>query len=462
MLQELVPLISSDPFITPIQDGQQYPFDQLDEALKNLDASGYQPTFEEGHQDLFYVLESIVSTKKFYRHLLLYRGEHAQKPINALQWVSGVSSVRPFPKLIILEFLCVHPSLEGLLKRKFMQALLRLSKRAKLFPESFSLTGVEIGEVVIQTPSIDIFRGLYGGREVCLKKYRVLRQSQSNAIREDLVELLIRETIIWYNHRHPNLLPFEGIFQTDSDFGKVYLVSPFLANGTTVEYLKRYPNVERRLLLLDVLSGLSYLHRNNIVHGDIKGANVLVDSEGRACLADLGLSRLTDAEILTWTSIQSTIPPWGSLLWLAPELMSAQLQYQEHFPSPTTYSDIYAFGCLAYEESCTTTYLPTSSLVLTLLQIFTGLLPFAELSTHGRKYSWQIHGMILTEVVKRGRRPLKPAVDSPAYLCYGLTDGIWDMMEKCWDREVRRRPSADELSKLPFLVDVLDDRLAQE
>ncbi|KAJ2922873.1 hypothetical protein H1R20_g14224, partial [Candolleomyces eurysporus] len=103
---------------------------------------------------------------------------------------------------------------------------------------------------------------------------------------------------------------------------------------------------------------------------------------------------------------------------------------------------MYAFGCLAYE-------------------ILTGLLPYAELSTRSRS-SFQVHMIISTQVVKHGRRPQKPAVDSPAYLCYGLTDSIWDMMETCWEREIRRRPSADDLSKLPFLVDVLDDRSVHE
>ncbi|RXW24304.1 hypothetical protein EST38_g1569 [Candolleomyces aberdarensis] len=324
-----------------------------------------------------------------------------------------------------------------------MQALLRLSQRAELFPKSFSLSGVEIGKVIVQTSNVDIFRGIHGGREVVLKRYRVLSQYQSNPLREYLfVKSMIREMIIWHNHRHPNLLPFEGVFQPDDDFEEAYLVSPYHANGTVVGYLEKYPSVERRLLLLDVLSGLSYLHRNNIVHGGIKGANVLVDSQGRACIADLGLSRLTDAQILTWTSIQSTIAPWGTLLWQAPELLSAQLQAQEHIPPPTTFSDIYAFGCLAYE-------------------IFTGLFPFAELLTHGLS-SFQLHIIISTRVVKHGRRPQKPAVDSPACLRYGLTDSIWDMMETCWDRKVRRRPSADDLSKLPFLVDVLDDRSVQE
>ena len=64
-----------------------------------------------------------------------------------------------------------------------------------------------------------------------------------------LGQLLVREMIIWHNHRHPNLLPFEGVFRPDNDFKEVYLVSPFLENGTVVEYLENRPNGERRLLV---------------------------------------------------------------------------------------------------------------------------------------------------------------------------------------------------------------------
>ena len=64
-----------------------------------------------------------------------------------------------------------------------------------------------------------------------------------------LGQFLIKEMIIWYNHRHPNILPFEGVFQLGNDFETAYLVSPFCVNGTVVEYLKRYPSVERRLLV---------------------------------------------------------------------------------------------------------------------------------------------------------------------------------------------------------------------
>jgi hypothetical protein len=182
-LQEPEPEPSSDALVIPTRFDRPWLFDQLEGALKDLNASGYQPVFEEGHQGLFYMLELIVSTKKAYRQLLQYRGELAQMLINALQWVSALPSIKPFPELIGLKFLSVHPSLKGH-KSKFMQALLRLSTRAILLPKSFILSGVEIGEVLVGTSNVDIFHGLHEGREVCLKKYRIFKKSQWNGTRE--------------------------------------------------------------------------------------------------------------------------------------------------------------------------------------------------------------------------------------------------------------------------------------
>jgi hypothetical protein len=67
-------------------------WDLLEENLKGLDISGYHHVFEEVHQDLFNLLDSILFEKKSYRHLLKYEGQQAQLLVNALQWVGNLLS----------------------------------------------------------------------------------------------------------------------------------------------------------------------------------------------------------------------------------------------------------------------------------------------------------------------------------------------------------------------------------
>lgn len=148
---------------------------------------------------------------------------------------------------------------------------------------------------------------------------------------------------------------------------ETYLVSPFIENGTVLAYLKAHPHANRSLLvclpsiahmflfaelassqMLDVISALLYLYESNIVHGDIKGANVLVTASGHACLTDLGYSRLTEAAVLTWTSVQSILT-LGTFPWQAPELLT-QAQVGGRIV-PTRHSDLYSVGCLLYEVS---------------------------------------------------------------------------------------------------------------
>ena len=96
----------------------------------------------------------------------------------------------------------------------------------------------------------------------------------------------------------------------------------------------------------DVFDAVHFLHSNSIIHGDLKGANILVSASGRACIADLGISRLTAAAVLTWATIQSA-PSLGTVPWQAPELLENCTLGK--LIVTTTASDVYALGCLCYE-----------------------------------------------------------------------------------------------------------------
>lgn len=64
------------------------------------------------------------------------------------------------------------PSLNREQKAKVLKAHLRLSKKSGLVPSSFYVHNIVHIERVIETPSVDIYRGDHLGRAVCLKKYR--------------------------------------------------------------------------------------------------------------------------------------------------------------------------------------------------------------------------------------------------------------------------------------------------
>jgi serine/threonine protein kinase len=65
------------------------------------------------------------------------------------------------------------------------------------------------------------------------------------------------------------------------------------------------------------IKGLEYLHSHGVIHRDIKGANILVDSNGICKLADFGSSRKL-SELLQKEDFKTLI---GTVNWMAPEVI---------------------------------------------------------------------------------------------------------------------------------------------
>ncbi|KAL0057390.1 hypothetical protein AAF712_015969, partial [Marasmius tenuissimus] len=172
-------------------------------------------------------------------------------------------------------------------------------------------------------------------------------------------------------------------------------------------YLKRAQkqNADINCLLLayNVAAGLLYLHSNGIIHGDLKGLNVLINTDERALIGDFGLSHV--AETHTPRLFNSTTGAKGTICWLSPELLKANP------PCCTSErSDIYAYAGVCYE-------------------IFTGKQPF-----------YKLHDMaVFDAVVIREECP-----DCPEE-ARELSDPIWGIMVSCWQHDQQLRPSVGDV-----------------
>ncbi|KAL0577950.1 hypothetical protein V5O48_004057 [Marasmius crinis-equi] len=299
--------------------------------------------------------------------------------------------------------------------------MLRLSKKSGLYPTCFSIHNVRKVDKypIAQGGFGEVWRGLIGSSEdhVCLKIMKVYLDSDL----ERLSKEYLREAILWRQLKHPNVLPFLGIYWLE-DSQQVCLLSPWLENSNLVKFLKvaAPEHVDRFALVSrysgcsrirqnahaipqahDIATGLSYLHQMTVVHGDLKGVNVVVNELFRACITDFGLSCIADAHVPNLTS--STTRTAGTVRWQAPELLTGSNKV-------TKESDVYAYACVCYE-------------------IYAGCHPFPELTKEGA---------VILKVIQ-GELPTRPEGTSK------LSDAMWALMKACWSSAPPSRPTADAL-----------------
>jgi WD40 repeat protein/DNA-binding SARP family transcriptional activator len=167
------------------------------------------------------------------------------------------------------------------------------------------------------------------GREVAMK---VIRSDLAN--RASFVRDFESEARLVAQLEHPHIV---ALYDYWRDPDGAYLVMRWLRGGSLRQALERGPwNLEPASRLLAQVGGaLAYAHRQGVVHGDVKPANVLLDEEGHAYLSDFGIAaRLADPE-------RPGSPVGSSPAYVSPE----ELAGQPHTPR----SDLYALGVVTFE-----------------------------------------------------------------------------------------------------------------
>ncbi|KAJ6598279.1 kinase-like domain-containing protein [Mycena vulgaris] len=340
------------------------------------------------NRDISFVVTRLVlllHNSQAHKRFLACRGTDAQQLLDFLQDLldyDGLAMAKPF----------------------LFKVLLRLSRASGLHPKCCPLLGLEkVGDQVAGGGFSDICKGVVHGQSVSVKIMRLFQDRDVKAVLKEFG----REALIWRQLSHPNLLPFFGLYYLEN---RLCLVAPWMENGNVFEYLRQESlGSEARLsLILDVALGLEYLHGKSVVHGDLKAArfsiNILVTPSCRACIADFGLSSISDAMTLRFTHSIAT-SQGGTGRYQAPELLRGE--------SRTNFaSDVYAFACVCYE-------------------ILTGKVPFHEFP----------NDMAVMLKVLGGQRPSKPIS------CSGTTplDGLWELLQDCWREKSDARPTAIQI-----------------
>ncbi|KAL0571741.1 hypothetical protein V5O48_010223, partial [Marasmius crinis-equi] len=272
--------------------------------------------------------------------------------------------------------------------------MFRLSKKSGLPPRCLIIRNIKrFGDRAFASGEFgDIWKGEVGDSESdrieCVVKvarwYCTLDGEEGY---EKAVKTHLREAVLWGQLKHPNVLPFLGMYYLDESMKDICLVSPSMVNGNLGQFLKK-SRVEQ---IYDITLGMEYLHSEDIVHGDLKEFNILVREDCRACICDFGLARLT----MTY-GFGATMSCWGGTAgpYMAPEVQKGELSSKK--------SHVYAFGTLCY-------------------RILHAVYDLPNLAT-----------------VPQGQDPPPPQPEN-----IPKDDGhIWLLLHECWQQQASARPTA--------------------
>lgn len=163
-------------------------------------------------------------------------------------------------------------------------------------------------------------------------------QGDKNKIKE-LVGALDQEIDTMQYLDHVNIVQYLGCERKETS---ISIFLEYISGGSIGSCLRKHGKFEEPVvssLTRQALSGLAYLHREGILHRDLKADNILLDVDGTCKISDFGISKKTD----NIYGNDKTNSMQGSVFWMAPEVIKAQAE------GYSAKVDIWSLGCVVLE-----------------------------------------------------------------------------------------------------------------
>jgi mitogen-activated protein kinase kinase kinase len=221
--------------------------------------------------------------------------------------------------------------------------------------------------------------------------------------KKSMLSALERDIDLLKDLQHENIVQY--LYSSlDDDYLNIFL--EYVPGGSVTALLRNYGAFEETLVknfVRQILQGLNYLHERDIIHRDIKGANILVDNKGGIKISDFGISKKVGDNLLGKRVNRPSLQ--GSVFWMAPEVVKQTAH--------TRKADIWSVGCLVVE-------------------MLTGEHPWAQLTQ-------------MQAIFKIGSSA-KPTIPSD------ISADAQDFLLKTFDLDHEARPGAGELLQHPWIA----------
>ncbi|TKC44510.1 hypothetical protein EI555_006575 [Monodon monoceros] len=241
------------------------------------------------------------------------------------------------------------------------------------------------------------------GTLMAVKQVTYVRNTSSE--QEEVVEALREEIRMMSHLNHPNIIRMLGATCEKSNYN---LFIEWMAGGSVAHLLSKYGAFKESVVINyteQLLRGLSYLHENQIIHRDVKGANLLIDSTGqRLRIADFGAAARLASKGTGAGEFQGQL--LGTIAFMAPEVLRGQ-QYGRS-------CDVWSVGCAIIEMAC------------------------AKPPWNAEKHS--NHLALIFKIASATTAPSIPSHLSP---------GLRDVALRCLELQPQDRPPSRELLKHP-------------